>query len=126
MILEQIQKGGDILNIYTEIGNRIRDVRLQSGITQEKLSELSGISSNFISQIERGKNKCSLETIHKLSEALSTPLPSLFSFKTSQTASEKSYIKRIEILLKDLNIKDKNLVLEITSDIYGKIKKNNR
>ncbi len=114
------------LDIYKEIGIRILEIRKQSGITQERLSELSGISSNFISQIERGRNKCSLETIYKLSEALSTPLSSMFSFKNSGISGRDSYVKKIEILLKDMNNKDKNLVLEITGDVYGKIKKNKR
>ena len=114
------------LDIYKEIGIRILEIRKQSGITQERLSELSGISSNFISQIERGRNKCSLETINKLSKALNTPLSSMFSFKNTKTAVRDSYVKKIEIMLKDMNDKDKNLVLEITEDVYGKIKKNKR
>lgn len=114
------------MDIYKETGCKIKEIRLSSGLTQEKLSELSGISSNFISQIERGRNKCSLETVYKLSRALSTPLPSLFSFAASKPSDRDNYIKRIEVLLNDLNTKDKNLVMEITTDIYGKIKKGKR
>ncbi len=114
------------MEIYKETGKRIREIRIQAGITQEKLAELSGVSSNFISQIERGRNKCSLETINNLSKALNVPLHELFSFRKSNPTAKDSFAKRIEIMLKNLSDKDKNLVLDITSDVYRKLKSQKR
>jgi transcriptional regulator with XRE-family HTH domain len=111
-----------VSSIYKELGKKIRDIRIKSNITQEKLAELSGVSSNFISQIERGRNKCSLETISSLSIAMNTPLSALFSFDFSGQTSKDSYAQRIEMMLKNLPDKDKKLVLEITGDVYAKIK----
>ena len=119
-------KGCDFMEIYREIGKRIRDIRTQAEITQEKLAELSGVSSNFISQIERGRNKCSLETISNLSSALNVPLYELFNFKRVNPTAKDSFAKRIEIMLKNLPEKDKSLILDITSDIYGKLKRHKR
>ena len=114
------------MEIYREIGKRIRDIRTQAEITQEKLAELSGVSSNFISQIERGRNKCSLETINNLSTALNVPLHELFSFRKANPTAKDSYTKRIEIMLKNLSDKDKSLVLDITADVYRKLKQQKR
>jgi transcriptional regulator with XRE-family HTH domain len=114
------------LDIYKELGKRIHEIRIKSNITQEKLAELSGVSSNFISQIERGRNKCSLETIDSLSNAMNTPLNELFNFRLPNPSFKDNFTKRIEIMLKNLSDKDKNLVLEITEDVYGKIKRNKR
>lgn len=111
------------MDIYKETGKRLKEIRTKSNITQERLAELSGISSNFISQIERGRNKCSLETIHKLAIALNTPITNLINFKSSPVNSKDKYQKQIELLLKNLNDNDKNLVMEITKDVYGKLKK---
>jgi transcriptional regulator with XRE-family HTH domain len=114
------------LNIYKELGKRIHEIRIKSNITQEKLAELSGVSSNFISQIERGRNKCSLETINSLSVAMNTPLSELFNFSLPNPTSKDSFTKRIEIMLKNLSGKDKNLVMDITEDTYNKIVRHNK
>jgi len=47
----------------------IRKLRLQKGWSQEKLSELTGLSTRTIQRIERG-DKPSLESLRLLSEAL--------------------------------------------------------
>lgn len=108
------------MDIYREIGKRLQEIRQKSGLTQEKLSELSGISSNFISQIERGRNKCSVETIYKLAEALNLPMNELFNFKILNPVKDP-YVKRIELMLRNLSKNDKNLVMDITEDTYNKI-----
>ncbi len=49
-------------------------------VTQEQLSEKSGVSSDFISQLERGLNSPSLDTIQKLADGLGVPIEELFQF----------------------------------------------
>jgi len=44
--------------------------RIKLGLTQQELSELSGVSQQLISQIENGKAQPSLRTITKLAEVL--------------------------------------------------------
>lgn len=51
-------------------------------LTQEQLSEKSGVSSDFISQIERGLNSPSLDTIQKLADGLGVPIEELFHFSS--------------------------------------------
>lgn len=38
-----------------EFGRKVRDRRLEEGLSQEKLAQLVGISRNYLSQIERGQ-----------------------------------------------------------------------
>ncbi len=38
-----------------EFGKRVRDRRIEEGLTQEKLAQAVGISRNYLSQIERGQ-----------------------------------------------------------------------
>ena len=114
------------MNIYKVLGKRIREIRIKSNITQERLAESSGISSNFISQIERGRNKCSLDTIYKLSQALNTPMSKLFNFAASPVAEKDAYKKRINMLMKNLSPRDKKLLMDITEDVYGKLKRGKR
>ena len=53
-----------------ELGERLRTARKESGYTQEKLAEMSGIGTVYLGEIERGKKMPSLNTFIKITEAL--------------------------------------------------------
>ena len=49
-----------------DIGNCIREQRQESGLSQESLAELAGISTNTVSRIEGGQTAMSVEVFRKL------------------------------------------------------------
>lgn len=51
---------------YKIIGERVRKLRLQYGMTQEKLAEYAEITSVTVSCIERDKKKPSLGSVLKI------------------------------------------------------------
>ena len=53
-----------------EIGKRMKQHRLQAGLSQAGLAEISGMNTNAYAKIERGENEPTLGTIKKLSKAL--------------------------------------------------------
>lgn len=53
-----------------EIGNRVAELRLQKGMTQEKLAELCEVSTRTIQRIESGEVDPRAFTINNLSEIL--------------------------------------------------------
>lgn len=55
---------------YTEIGKNIQAVRTQKKMSRETLAELSGLSANFIGNIERGEKAVSLESFISIANAL--------------------------------------------------------
>ena len=55
---------------YIALGQRVRRIRKQKGLTQEVLAEQVGISASFIGHIERGSRIASLETLLQLCRAL--------------------------------------------------------
>lgn len=55
---------------YPLIGARIRKIRKAKKITQDKLSEMAGISPQHMSQIESAKTKLSLPTLINICNAL--------------------------------------------------------
>lgn len=61
-------------------GQRLRQLRRQNNITQERLAEFIGVSVDLISNIERGINAPSFETLEKLAEILDVPIKELFDF----------------------------------------------
>ena len=56
------------------VGESIRRLRAEQGMTQVELSEKSGLSSNYIARLERGEVGASLYVGQRLCEALDTDL----------------------------------------------------
>ena len=52
-----------------EIGMAVRNMRKEAGLTQEKLSELSGVSRSHIAEIEAGKYSPTVKTLDAISRA---------------------------------------------------------
>ncbi|MBR1598646.1 MAG: helix-turn-helix transcriptional regulator [Lachnospiraceae bacterium] len=52
------------------IGKRIREKRDQQGLTREEVSEMAGISANYLGTIERGEKIPRLEVIIKIANSL--------------------------------------------------------
>lgn len=67
-------------NINERIGDRIKKLRKQAGLSQEKLAVLSKIDLTSINEIETGHRNPSLRTLYKISLALEMDLKSLFDF----------------------------------------------
>lgn len=65
---------------YKEIGLKIASYRKKKGYTQAQLAEMVGISSNYLSLIERGNKgqSYSMETLFKIAEALEITVSELF------------------------------------------------
>ncbi|MDR7869761.1 MAG: helix-turn-helix domain-containing protein [Tissierellaceae bacterium] len=63
-------QNGDMIVDPKEIGSRIREEREKLGLSREKFSEIVGLSSYFIGQIERGDRNMSLETLIKITSSL--------------------------------------------------------
>lgn len=55
---------------YCLLGKRLASARKSRNMTQEVLAEKTGLTNNFISNIETGRSIPSLETISKLCNAL--------------------------------------------------------
>ncbi len=56
----------------------IKYFRTQKNFTQEKLSEISGISKDYLSEIERGKKTPSIKRLIKIAEALDIDIYKFF------------------------------------------------
>ena len=61
-----------------KIGNKIRRLRLQRGLTQEELANRCELSKSFISLLERDLTSPSLDTLSDLLETLGSDLPTFF------------------------------------------------
>lgn len=62
---------------YVLLGQRIRAARLAAGISQEKLAEMVGLTSQHISHTEVASTKISLPALVKIANALNTSIDKL-------------------------------------------------
>ncbi len=55
-------------DVIRYLKNNVRQYRLKHGLSQQKLAEQCGLSTFYISEIERGKKYPSLKTLIKLAD----------------------------------------------------------
>lgn len=66
------------MNENVAVGPRIRDLRTKKGLSLRALAQLSGLSTNAISLIERGDNSPTVSSLHSLASALNVPITAFF------------------------------------------------
>ena len=66
-----------------DIGNAVRAIRKERGMTQKKLAERSGLSANALCSIEKNVSFPSKETVKRICEALDIPVSYLLFFSIS-------------------------------------------
>lgn len=60
------------------VGNNIRRIRKQKGLSQERLARLADISLNTLTKLESGfAKKPTIQTVYKIAKALSVSLDTL-------------------------------------------------
>lgn len=64
-------------------GKKLRALRRASDMTQENLAEKIGVSVEFVSNVERGINAPSFETLEKIAVVLKTKYKDLFDFEVN-------------------------------------------
>lgn len=57
-------------HISEKFGLSIRAIRLQKNLSQEKLAEMANLDRTYISLIERGKRKPTLDVAKSIADAL--------------------------------------------------------
>ena len=62
---------------YRIIGRTIHDFRVSQNMTQEELTELADISTSYLSKIEMGIRKPSLETLARIAYSLGVSIDDL-------------------------------------------------
>ncbi|MBI9080605.1 MAG: helix-turn-helix transcriptional regulator [Pseudodesulfovibrio sp.] len=62
-----------------KLGVRVRQLRDERNLSQEKLAELASIHRTYISSIERGQQNISLTILIRLAESLDVSLEGLFA-----------------------------------------------
>lgn len=99
---------------YKLIGSRIKRERMKSGMTQEALAEALDVSIGYVSQVERGITKISLDLLGAISAILECDVAGLIaesainsqSYMEHEIAKEASKLtgKKKKLLLEYINL----------------------
>ncbi|MBX3278523.1 MAG: helix-turn-helix transcriptional regulator [Acidobacteria bacterium] len=66
------------LSTAKRVGNLIRRLRTDKGLSQETFADLCGLHRTYVGCIERGEKNITIETADKVAHALSLTLAQLF------------------------------------------------
>ena len=72
-----------------DVGNRIKQIRTERKIKTMALSIDCGVSRPFITGIENGQKKCSIENLEKICNALNISLSDFFSTEPSKMSAQE-------------------------------------
>ena len=109
---------------YVLIGERIKFWRQQRKLTQERLAEIVELTPGFISLIETGKKRASLETLLSICRALNITFNDLLV--GNQIIQNTDYNTEFSELTVKLNESERHLVFEITKAVCKTIYRNRK
>lgn len=96
-------------NISMHIGKVFQEYRLKNNMTQNDVSDITGLEPRHISQLERGFTKGSIDTLLKLCNAYKiTPDVILYDLLDDDT---KNMVKMYDEKFKKLSKRDKEIIL---------------
>jgi transcriptional regulator with XRE-family HTH domain len=103
---------------YFEIGKSIRDHRIRQGFTQEQLSEYADISPGYLSKIENGFSKPSLETLLALSFSLGVSINEIV-YSESNLEKHNMPSAMIDDLLKECTPRERELIYLVIKEFIA-------
>ena len=105
-------------NISMHIGKVFQEYRLKNNMTQNDVSDITGLEPRHISQLERGFTKGSIDTLLKLCNAYKiTPDVILYDLLDDDT---KNMVKMYDEKFKKLSKRDKESILYLIDYFLSK------
>lgn len=70
--------------IQVEFGNRIKQLRQQTGLSQEKFAMKIGMDRTYYASVESGKRNISLQNIEKIAGGFGISISQLFGLMSNK------------------------------------------
>ncbi|MFY9177982.1 MAG: cupin domain-containing protein [Caldicoprobacterales bacterium] len=89
--------------IQDQIGAQIKKLRKKNQMTLKQLSELTGLSVGFLSQLERGMTSVAIDTLLNIASVLGVSINYFFTERESHNEDPVARRHEYEIILSDKN-----------------------
>jgi len=101
--------------IVKRLGERLRKLRKERGLSQDQLAELSGLHTNYVGQVERGEKNLTIETLQKVVEGLGVSFEELFRYLGPM--KKKDALGEIVELLAERSSQDQEMALRVLKTV---------
>lgn len=86
--------------ITESVGEKIRSLRKERGLSQESLALKAGLNTSYMGQIERAEKSATIDSLEKIANALDVPIEELFSFEREESKNvDKTIIDKVAFQL---------------------------
>lgn len=104
--------------ISNTLGERIRLLRKQQGMSQEQLALKAEMAPSFIGEIERNTKKPSIESIEKIANALEISVSELFNYNIETCETNPSSLEqKLAVILEQCDDTERELLCKILEQV---------
>ena len=96
---KRISGGRAVPHVRQFLGQRVRELRKERGLSQERLGQQSSLSGKFIGEVERGEKSISIDSLYKVSVTLGVPLGQLTDVSSRRAAVPSQDAEKIFALV---------------------------
>lgn len=98
-----------ILSSSILFGTRVRQIRKQFNLSQARLAEKAGLSPKYISDIELGKKRVSLDTADKIAAAFDLPLADILKEQPTESVDFIAAMQQYNALIESFGELEKDI-----------------
>lgn len=103
-------------DIVVRFGKRLRELRLERGLSQSSLAERADVTPEYVSRIERGQVGPSMEVVERLAQALFVEPRELFEFGAGTTGADPAIVRLMD-LARSGNTEQRQLILRLAETV---------
>lgn len=87
------------MNVLSNVGIRIRDIRKSKNLSQQQLADLAETHYSYIGALERGHRNITLQSLEKIASALEVDISDLFVYQAKMNQSNPILVEIMDLLL---------------------------
>ena len=102
------------------LGQRLRTLRKQRALSQERLGERAGLSGKFIGEVERGEKSISVDSLYRVAVALDVLLRDLTDVRERASVPSEEAEKIFAIVSGRRRTSDLRRAYDVLRAMFGK------
>lgn len=102
---------------YDRIGGNVRKIRMEKGLTQERLAEETELSLTAIQKVETGQSGSRLETLIRIAVALGVSLNILVDVSENEER-DRFWQEAVCLLFKDKTVNEVRYAIAVVDSLF--------